>query len=92
MTSESRSAPHSGSSSLESPPHLAATETTPLLNGTLPKPVADGADGDGQDVSDTDSDAGSIAVVAHEISELRLILTLTTTWVGVFLGAIDAVR
>ncbi|KAK5663104.1 hypothetical protein OQA88_6520 [Cercophora sp. LCS_1] len=92
MTSGSHARPHSGPPPLESPPPLidrtsSPTENTPLLDSTLPKPIDDD---ESQDVSDTDSDAGSIVVVVQEMSELRLILTLTTTWVGVFLGAVDA--
>ena len=63
----------------------AATENTPLLGGPQPKPA------NGQSESaDEDEESGEVTVVVEELSDLRLIITLTTTWVGVFLGAVDA--
>jgi len=64
----------------------AVNENTPLLEGLQPK-ITNGNDA-GADAGP--GDAGEITVVAEELSDLRLILTLTTTWVGVFLGAVDA--
>lgn len=78
----------------------AATEHTPLLGTTTitpSKPPTGSLSGNGNanvihndDNSDTSSDAGEVTIVAQELSDLRLTLTLLTTWVGVFLGAIDA--
>ncbi|KAK0626723.1 major facilitator superfamily domain-containing protein [Immersiella caudata] len=57
----------------------AANENTPLLEGQqqqLPKP--------------TDDATGEVTVLVEDISDARLLFTLSVTWVGVFLGAIDA--
>jgi len=73
-----------------------ATEHTPLLGTSKPPPRDLSSNGhanvtrnDG-DCSDTSSDGGEVTIVVQELSDLRLTLTLLTTWVGVFLGAIDA--
>ncbi|KAK0652051.1 major facilitator superfamily transporter [Cercophora newfieldiana] len=64
----------------------AANENTPLLESQQqqPKPNDDTA------ASESDDDAGEVTIITEELSDLRLIFTLTTTWVGVFLGAVDA--
>ncbi|KAH7633588.1 major facilitator superfamily domain-containing protein [Sordaria sp. MPI-SDFR-AT-0083] len=66
-------------------------ETTSLLSGTtleankpINKAVEDGSD----DVGSTGD--GEITIVADELSTTRLVVIFGTTWVGVFLGAIDA--
>lgn len=70
-------------------------ETTPLLSDSAleannSKPITeateDGSSNDG--VSSTGN--GEITVVAEELSTTRLVVIFGTTWVGVFLGAIDA--
>ena len=69
---------------VQSPPMRTANETTPLLQDPQP------SSGYIQPHKLLDDDSGEVTVIVHEISEARLILTLTVTWVGVFLGAIDA--
>lgn len=79
-------------------------ETTPLLSGSpleANKPTNEAVrhgddadifdDGETTVVANDDSTGdGEITVVADELSTTRLVVIFGTTWVGVFLGAIDA--
>lgn len=73
--------------------HAVHDETTPLLgdnsaleaNSNKPINEADSGSDDGDSTGD-----GEITVVADELSTTRLVVIFGTTWVGVFLGAIDA--
>lgn len=69
-----------------------ANENTPLLEGLQPKilsPASSSAASTLSSTSDTAGD-GEVTVIVNELSSARLILTLSITWVGVFLGAVDA--
>ncbi|KAK4188186.1 major facilitator superfamily domain-containing protein [Podospora australis] len=61
---------------------LQTTETTPLLgdNDNTPKPSS----------SESEEDGEEITVIAAPLSNTRLAITLGATYVGVFLGAVDA--
>ncbi|KAK0720434.1 major facilitator superfamily domain-containing protein [Lasiosphaeris hirsuta] len=67
----------------------AQNETTPLLAGPLTKPINGSGQLDG-DSDNPDEGSGEVTVLVEDMSTARLTLTLTTTWVGVFLGAVDA--
>ncbi|KAK1829606.1 major facilitator superfamily transporter [Podospora conica] len=70
------------------PQTRAVTETTPLLGDLPPSTTAHGY---GQPAAKVlDDDTGEVTIIVQELSDARLIMTLMTTWVGVFLGAIDA--
>jgi hypothetical protein len=61
-------------------------ENTPLLDGLLSNSSSNGLVGD---VDDDDEDA-EVTILAQEMSTTRLTLTLGASWIGVFLGAVDA--
>lgn len=69
---------------LQEPNMRAVNETTPLIGQSPPTTAY------GQSAKILDDDTGEVTIIVQEMSEARLIMTLMTTWVGVFLGAIDA--
>lgn len=93
MTSGSGPAPEPSSSGPNAvpPPSQSETpivnETTPLLSPPAPKRV----EPEGQAENDDDEEEGETAVLpGAPLPAARLYLTLGTTYVGVFLGAVDA--
>lgn len=66
-------------------------ESTPLLSSTATHEIISKPPPAGSTSTDTDTDSDvEIVVLAAELSTTRLVITLGTTYIGVFLGAVDA--